>query len=148
MAHSKYTGYSATSHFTWSGDSVPTGCRKITIAEKGKPATETIDVTVAADTSYQEVDDPMGGKGAASSTVTVEGFLSVTDFTDSGITKTGTYDIGDSDTLVVHKKANGDSWTNTMTLKSFTTEVGIGEVVPYTVTWESTVSAGTWSTAA
>lgn len=149
MAHAKYTGKTATSHFSWDGDSVPTGCRKITIAERGAPATETVDVTVAADTAYVFVDDPMGGKGSASVTVTIEGFLSVTDFVDDGLTATGTYDIGDTATLLVHKTANGDLLTVTgATYKSFTTEAAVGTIVPYTATWEHTTSAGAWSTAA
>ena len=149
MAHSKYTGKTATSHVSWSTDSVPTGCRKITIAEQGKPKTATVDVTVAADTAYVQIDDPMGGAGSASSTVTIEGFLSVTDFVDAGITASGTYDIGDTDELLVHKTGGGDLFTLTgATLKSFTTEASIGVVVPYTVTWEHTTSAGVWSTAA
>lgn len=143
MAHSKYTGYSATTVVDWGAMSACGGWRKITIAEQGKPATETIDTTVAADASYAETDDPLGGKGSASSTVTVEGFLSVTDKQDTGWTGMA---IGSAQTILVTKKASNDEWTASMVYKSFTTEAGIGTVVPFTAVFENTTSAGTWST--
>jgi hypothetical protein len=143
MSHSKYTGKSAPTVVDWGAMSTCGGWRKITIAEKGAPATESIDTTVAADASYAYTDDPLGGKGSASSTVTVEGFLSVTDFVDSGWTSMA---IGSSQTVLVTKKASGDEWTASMVYKTFTTEAGIGTVVPFTATFENTTSAGTWST--
>lgn len=143
MAHSRYTGKSAATVVDWGALSACGGWRKITIAEQGAPAAELIDVTVAADAAYAEVDDPLGGKGSASSTVTVEGFLSVTDNKDAGWT---TLTIGGTETVLITKTASGDEWTADMTFKSFTTEVGIGVVVPYTAVFENVTSAGTWST--
>lgn len=143
MAHAKYTGYSAPTVVDWGAMSACGGWRKITIAEKGAPATETIDTTVAADATYQTTDDPLGGKGSESSTVTVEGFLSVTDKADSGWTSMA---IGSAQTILITKKASNDEWTASMLYKSFTTEVAVGTVVPFTATFEATTSAGTWST--
>lgn len=143
MSHSKYTGYSAPTVVDWGAMSACGGWRKITIAEKGAPATETIDTTVAADATYQTTDDPLGGKGSASSTVTVEGFLSVTDKADSGWTSMA---LESAQTILITKKASNDEWTEDMVYKSFTTEIGIGVVVPFTAVFENTTSAGTWST--
>ncbi len=143
MAHSKYTGYSAPTVVDWGAMSACGGWRKITIAEKGSPAAETIDTTVAADATYAFTDDPLGGKGSASSTVTVEGFLSVTDKEDSGWTSMA---IGSAQTVLITKKASNDEWTAAMVYKSFTTEAAVGTVVPFTATFEAVTSAGTWST--
>lgn len=148
MAHTKYTGKTAASSFTFANDSLPTGCRKITIAEQGRPAAATIDVTTATDAAYVFVDDPMGGTGAPSATVTIEGFLSVTDHYDSGILATAIGTLGD---FILTKAAGGDEYTLfNATLKSITTEAAVGAVVPYTVTFESTVGSGLglWATAA
>lgn len=143
MSHSKYTGKSAPVVVDWGDMTTCGGWRKITIAEKGAPATEAIDTTVAADSSYAYTDDPLGGKGSDSSIVTVEGFLSAIDNNESGWTS---LTIGSSQTILITKKASNDEWTASMTLKTLNTEVGIGVVVPYTVTFENTTSAGTWST--
>ena len=143
MSHSKYTGYSATTVVDWGAMSACGGWRKITIAEKGAPATETIDTTVAADATYQTTDDPLGGKGSESSTVTVEGFLSAIDNAESGWTSMA---LESAQTILITKKASNDEWTEDMVYKSFTTEIGIGVVVPFTAVFENTTSAGTWST--
>ena len=143
MAYEKYTGYSATTVVDWGAMSACGGWRKITIAEKGAPAAETIDITDAADATYDFVDDPLGGKGSASSTVTVEGFLSVTDKEDSGWTSMA---IGSAQTVLITKKASNDEWTAAMVYKSFTTEAAVGVVVPFTATFEAVTSPGTWST--
>lgn len=147
MAHSKYTGKSATSHITFDGASVLTGCRKITIAEKGRPAVASIDATVAADASYVFVDDPMGGKGTPSVVVTVEGFLNVLDFTESGITSVAVDTVA---VLLVHKTAAGDLFTLTNAqYKGLTTAAKLSSgAVPYTATFEDTTTAGVWSTGA
>ena len=143
MAYEKYTGYSATTVVDWGAMSACGGWRKITIAEKGASVAETIDITDAADATYDFVDDPLGGKGSESSTVTVEGFLSVTDKKDSGWTSMA---IGSAQTVLVTKKASNDEWTAAMVYKSFNTEVAVGTVVPFTATFEAVTSAGTWST--
>ena len=52
MAHTKYTGKSGGTTVTVGGGSIPTGWRKITIAEKGKPLAQTIDTTVAGDSAW------------------------------------------------------------------------------------------------
>lgn len=143
MEYEKYTGYSAMTVGDWGAMTECGGWRKITIAEKGAPAAETIDITDAADATYDFVDDPLGGKGSDSSTVTVEGFLSVTDKQDSGWTSMA---IGSAQTILITKTAGGDEWTEGMVYKSFTTEAAVGVVVPFTAVFENTTSAGTWST--
>lgn len=144
MSHSRYTGKEATSHIA--GLTVP-GWRKVVIAEKGKPATKTFDRTTQEDSGYVEEDDPMGGKGSASATVTIEGYLGVTDKNESGVT--GTPEGSTVASLTIHKKAAGDLYTLAGgVLQSFKTSAKIGDNVPFTVTVEHTTSSGAWSTGA
>ncbi len=144
MAHAKYTGKSATSDVVAGGAGLPTGWKKITIAEKGKPIAATIDTTVAEDTAYVFTPDPLGGKGSASAVVTVEGYLSVTDVVESGLFATA---IGYVDDVVVTKATGGDEFTLAdAALKSRTTDPEFAGVVPYRATFEKTSDSGTWAT--
>ena len=144
MSHVKYTGKSASTAITYGGASIPTGWRKITIAEKGKPLATPIDTTVAGDSSYQFTDDPLGGKGSASASVTVEGFLSVTDHQDSGLVASA---IGGTGAVVVTTAASGDEYTLAgATFKTFEVGAEFASVVPYTATWTLPSSAGSWAT--
>ena len=85
MAHEVFTGKSGGSSITYGGASIPTGWKKITIAEKGKPLAGQLDTTAAGDSAYSFTDDSLGGKGSPSCTVTVEGLMSKTDVHDSGL---------------------------------------------------------------
>lgn len=143
MAHEEYTGKSGGTTITLGGASIPTGWRKITITEKGGPATEQLDITTAADSSYSYMDDPLGAKGQPSCTVVVEGFLSVTDYADSGIlSKT----IDSTANVVVIKKTAEDTFTAASAIfRSFRTEAPFAGVVPYTATFALDNSAGAWT---
>jgi len=144
MAHTKYTGKSATSDVIAGGAGLPTGWQKITIAEKGKPIAVQIDTTVAEDSAYVFTDDPLGGQGSPSAVVTVAGLLSVTDVSESGLFATAIGYVGD---VVVKKAASGDEYTLTnAVLKSRTTDPEFASVVPYQATFELTSSAGSWAT--
>jgi hypothetical protein len=144
MAHSKYTGKSATSDIIAGGAGLPTGWRKITIAEKGKPIATPIDTTVSEDAAYVFTDDPLGGKGSASAVVTVEGYLSVTDVSETGLFATA---IGYVDDVVVKKAASGDEYTLAdAVLKSRATDPEFAGVVPYRATFEKTSDSGAWLT--
>lgn len=143
MAHEEYTGVSASTTITIGGANIPTGWRRITITERGGPAIERLDITTAGDSAYATMADPLGSKGQDSCTVTVEGFLSVTDFTDGGITSKA---IDSTGTVVVTKKAGEDIFTATNAiLRSFETEAPFAGVVPYTVTYALDSSAGAWT---
>ncbi len=144
MAHAKYTGKSAGTAITFGGGSIPTGWRKITIEERGKPLPEMIDTTVAGDSVYTFTADPLGGKGFGGATVTVEGYLSVTDHQDSGLTATA---IGTTGDVVVTTTASGDEFTlSSAYYESFSTSAEFAGVVPYTATFSLNNDDGTWAT--
>lgn len=144
MAHSEFTGYSGGTTITFDGDSIPTGWRKITISEKGKPLSEQLDITHAGDAAYAFMDDPLGAKGQASCSVVVEGFLSVTDHQDSGILAAALDSEGD---VVVTTATGGDEFTATgAAYKSFDTGAAFAAVVPYTLTFTLASGAGAWAT--
>ena len=143
MAHEEYTGKSGATAITFGGASIPTGWRKITITETGGPAPEQLDKTTAGDSSYSYMTDPLGSKGQKSCTVQVEGFLSVTDYADNGITKSA---IDSTGAVVVIKKTGEDTFTATGAIfRSFNTEAPFAGVVPYTATFALDSSAGAWS---
>lgn len=143
MAHEEYTGKSAGTTITLAGASIPTGWRQIVITEKGGPATEQLDITTAGDSAYTFMDDPLGSKGQASCTVQMSGFLSVTDFTDNGLTSKA---IDSTGAVVVIKKTAEDTFTATGAIfRSFETEAPFAGVVPYTATFALDSSAGAWS---
>lgn len=143
MAHEEYTGKSAGTTITVGAASIPTGWRKITIEENGVPAPEPLDITTAGDAAYTYMDDPLGGKGQTSAKVTVEGFLSKTDFTDSGILSKA---LGSTANVIVIKKTGEDTWTGTsMIYQSFVSSAEFASVVPFTATYEVAASTGVWS---
>jgi len=143
MAHEEYTGKSAGTAVTLGGASIPTGWRQIVITEKGGPAPEQLDVTTAGDTAYGYMADPLGSKGAASCTVAISGFLSVTDKHDSGVLSKALDSTGD---LIVVKKVGEDTFTAAgAVFRSFQTEYPFAGVVPYTATYALDASAGVWS---
>jgi hypothetical protein len=145
MAHEEYTAKSATSSLTLGGADVLTGCRQITITERGKPAATPIDITHAGDSAYAYMADPLGATGSVSCEVTVEGYLSVTDKQDSGILSKA---IDSTGTIVVKKAADGDQFTATDAIfRSFETEAPFAGVVPFTATFALDSSSGVWDTA-
>lgn len=140
----KYTGKSAGTTAGFSTLTVWPGWREIVITEKGAPATGTLDVTVMGDTSYQFVDDPLGGQGSPSCQVTISGFLSQTSHNDTGIQSLV---VGASGTLTVTTAASGDEWTQAnMVYKTLDTSYPVAGVVPYTATFTHSTLAGAWST--
>lgn len=142
-----FTGKSGATTITFNAVTL-LGWRKITIEEKGKPLPTPLDITDAGDTVYTFVDDPLGGNTSPSATVTVEGFLSVTDKAD-GATGWLQFAPGAVYTLLVTTGAASDLYTLTSAvLKTFTTGAQVAEVVPYTATFTNSTSAGVWSTAA
>ena len=143
MAHEEYTGKSGGTTITFAAASIPTGWRKITITETGGPAPDQLDTTTAGDAAYSYMTDPLGSKGAVSCTVQVEGFLSVTDYNDIGITKSAIDSTGE---VIIIKKTAEDTWTQAaMIFRSFNTEAPFAGVVPYTATFAHDSSAGAWS---
>jgi hypothetical protein len=145
MAHEEYTAKSATSSLTLGGADVLTGCRQVTITERGKPAAAKIDITTAGDSAYSYMTDPLGAQGTASCEIVVEGFLSVTDHQDSGILSKA---IDSTGTVIVKKAADGDWFTATSAIfRSFETEAPFAGVVPFTATFALDSSSGVWATA-
>lgn len=145
MAFTRFTGKSATTVLAVDDAPMP-GWRKVTIGEKGKPLPTPIDVTAAQDSVYTFVDDPLGGKTAANSTVTVEGLLSVTDHQDTGGWLA--LAIGTAYKVTVTTAAGGDEWEQaSMVLKSFVTGTAVAERMPFTATFQHATASGAWATA-
>ena len=144
MAFTRYTGKSGGSVVKVGGTSMP-GWRKVRIEEKGRPLPTPIDVTQAQDSAYTFVDDPLGGKGDESATVTVEGFLSVTDHQDTA----GWFalSIGTAYEIIVTTAASGDEWTLAdCVFKSFATGTEVAGIMPYTATFTHSTAPGAWAT--
>lgn len=146
MAHQEFTGASGPTSITYDGANIPTGWRKITISEKGKPLSTPIDKTHAGDASYQWMADPLGGKGSASATVDVEGFLSVTDHQDSGLLSK-TFD--GTGNVIVTTGTSSDKFTLTAA-RYAGMDVGgaFADVQPFKASFSLASSSGAWSTAA
>lgn len=144
MAFAPFTGKSGGTTFNVDAAAMP-GWRTITVEENGRPLPTPLDITDAGDSAYTFVDDPLGGKGDESCTITVEGFLSVTDHQDTGGWLA--LAIGTAYTLTVTTKASGDEWTlAACVFKSFNTDVAVAGVVPFTATFAHATSPGAWST--
>ena len=144
MAFAPYTGKSGGTIIKFNNVTLP-GWRKITIEENGRPLPTPLDITDAGDSAYTFVDDPLGGKGDESVTVTVEGFLSDQDHQD-GAAGWLQFAKGNSYALLITTKSAGDEWTATCTLKTFVVNAEVATVVPYTATFTNATSPGTWST--
>ena len=147
MVFAPFTGASAVTTVTYNAVTL-TGWRKITIEEKGRPAPTPLDITDAGDATYTFVDDPLGGKTSPSATVTIEGFLSVTDKADAALGWLQ-FQPGAVYTLIVTTGATSDLYTLALAvLKTFNTGAEVASVVPYTATFTNSTSTGIWSTAA
>jgi hypothetical protein len=146
MALTIFTGKSGGTTVTFNSVDL-LGWRKITIDEKGKPLPTPVDITDSGDSTYTFVDDPLGGKTSPSASVSVEGFLSVTDKKD-GIVGWLQFAPGDVHDLIVVTAALGDKYTlASAALKTFNTGAEVAGIVPYTATFTHSTSAGAWSTA-
>lgn len=145
MTHTVYTGKSATTAPKVGGTEI-TGWREITIEETFAPVAEQLDKTAAGDASYQQMDDPLGGKGSASCKITVSGLLSRSEKHDAGVL---TANAPDSTVTVTVQKASGagkDLFTMTSgRVQSFETPHETASLVPYTVNYSLATSAGVWS---
>lgn len=146
MAHTVYTGKSATSTVKVGATAI-TGWREITIEETFAPVAEQMDITKAGDGSYQQMDDPLGGKGSASAKITVAGLFSRSEKHDSGVL---TANVPDTTVTVTVQKGSGagkDLFTMTSgRVQSFDTPHEVASLVPYTVVYTLPASAGAWST--
>lgn len=143
MAHEEYTGKSAGTTITYDGGNIPTGWYKITITENGRPKPGSLDITAAGDASYTYMDDPLGGEGSPSCSVDVEGFLSVTDHQDTGLTSK-TFD--GQGTVVVMKKTAEDTFTMTNAVfNGLETGGAFAAVQPFKATFVLAATAGAWS---
>ena len=144
MAFTPYTGKSAGTVITYNGVTIP-GWRMVRIEEKGRPKPEQIDITDAGDPSYTFVDDPLGGKTSPNASVTIEGLLSSKDKND-GVAGILQFAPGASYALIVTTASGGDEYTLTAVLKTINTSEEVAGVVPYTMTFTNSTSAGAWAT--
>ena len=145
MTHTLYTGKSGGTVVKFNNVTIP-GWRKITITEKGRPLPTPIDVTVAGDSVYTFIDDPLGGKGNASASTSIEGFLSIKDKNDAaaGLLQ---FSPGATHDLIVTTATAGDEYTLASAVyKTFDSGHEVAAVVPYTLTFTHSTSAGAWGT--
>lgn len=84
MAHSPHTGKSMTISFGAGLTAFP-GVTRIVISERAAPLPEELDNTKAGDSTYSTMPDPLGGKGAPLTSITISGLASLSDYGDSGI---------------------------------------------------------------
>ena len=144
MAQTEYTGKAMT--FTWNSVSFE-GLTKVEINEAAGPSAEPLDATVYGDTTYTNVTDPLGAKGAPKATVTASCWASSASYADSKNTKhalntaqTGTFD---SSTV-----ANANSYTNAaLELTKRVTEIPFDGYATCVMTFESN-ALGTWDSPA
>lgn len=145
MAFTRFTGKSGGTVVKFNSVTVP-GWRSINIEEKGRPLPTPIDVTDAGDSVYTFVDDPLGGKGSPTASVTIEGLLSNKDKNDgaAGLLQFGP---GDTYTLLVTTATGGDEYTLTSAVyKTFDSGAEVASAVPYTLTYSHSTSSGSWAT--
>jgi hypothetical protein len=143
MAFAPYTGKSSTTVIKWKTVTIPPW-KQVVIQENGKPQIGTIDQTDADSSAYEKINDPLGGKGSAKTTVTVSGNLSKLDFNETGLTTWTADDVG---TLTIQKGAGAghDLFTLTnATFKGLEVKHPHATVVGYTLRFEL-ASAGVWS---
>jgi hypothetical protein len=146
MAHTIYTGKSATTA-PKVGATAITGWREITIEETFAPVAEQMDITKAGDATYQQQDDPLGGKGSPSAKITVSGLLSRSEHHDAGVLTANPPDT--TVTVTVQKGSGAGKDLFTMTdgrVQSMDVPHEVAALVPYTVVYGLAASPGVWST--
>lgn len=144
MSFTPYTGRSITTTIKWKGSAIPPW-KQVVIREDGKPQTGTKDTTDADSSSYESVNDPLGGKGTAKTSVEISGNLSKVDFNDSGMTS---WTLNDTGTLTIQKGSGAGKDLFTLTNAVFKGLKALhphAAVVGYTLRFELN-AAGAWST--
>lgn len=142
MAHTPYTGKSVGTLLTWNALAVP-GWKRVVIEETAGPLPEQIDKTTAADAAYAKMADPLGSKGSAKTTITIDGLSSKPDVADTGLFSHAM----DDAQAFVYQAASGagkDKFTVTPLLKRRSRPAEITTLVPYTLVLEYE-GAGTWA---
>ena len=139
-----YTGKSVGALLTWgpSDETVP-GWKRAVIEETAGPLPEQLDVTDSADSAYVNMEDPMGAKGTAKTSITIEGLASSADVSDTGLFSyamdVDTYDF----TFQAETGATHDNFTITPVLKRRSRPAEFATLVPYTIVLEKE-DIGTW----
>lgn len=145
MAYEAYTGKSAGTIVKFNNVTIP-DWTQIEIQEKGRPLPTPMDVTKAGDSVYTFTDDPLGGKTNPSATVTIQGKLDVKD-KNAGAAGILQWEEGDVHDLIITVKTAADEYTlASAVLKTFVTSAKVAEIVPYTMTFTHSTSAGSWGT--
>ena len=139
-----YTGKSVGALLTWgpSDETVP-GWKRVVIEETAGPLPEQLDVTDSADSAYVNMEDPMGAKGTAKTSITIEGLASSADVADTGL-----FILCDGrGHLRLHipggAGATHDKFTITPVLKRRSRPAEFATLVPYTIVLEKE-DVGTW----
>jgi hypothetical protein len=146
MAQTEFTGRIAEVSFDpGTGAIVFEGLLNGAIDEQGKGATEQLDATVASDSAYTTIPDPLGPKGAPSATVTITLQDSVNSYADS---KQASVPLNDGGTLIVDMAkgtANANTYTHTdIQLTQRVTTIRLDGLAECVLTFEAP-SLGTWT---
>ena len=142
MAYSQFTGDDMI--FTW--DSITlTGLQEVTMTSTGAEPARKLDDTVAGDSAYSEMADPLGGQGDDKTTVTTTQLVSRLDFNETGILTKAMGAAGT--TLFQPDGATGGSveWNGTSVyLQRREYTIDLAERATLTCTFEVN-DAGTWA---
>jgi len=148
MALVKYTGKAMTASWASTPALASYGLRQIEIVETAAPLPAQIDTTTAVATAYEYTADPLGGKGAAHTTVTFTGLADSLDYATAGWSKAAR---NTPHALTVYPAGNVAT-NNLFTLTnaevtSYRESVTVAGYTGYTVVLEET-AVGAWSAAA
>ena len=147
MAQVEFTGRIAEVSFNpGAGAIVFDGLLNVAITDTGKTATEQLDVTVCADTTYKTLPDPLGPKGAPTARVVVTLQDSYNAFGD---TKQTAIALNDSGTMLVDMAkgtATANTYTHTtMELVERVTTIRLDALAECVLTFESASAVGAWT---
>jgi len=146
MAHTEGTGKSLGVTCVY-GTVTVQGWTQIVITETGKPVAQMIDKTAAGDGSYVMIDDPLGGQGSPSSTVKIDGLMSIYSKNDENLLNL-TVDAYSGLDLIIRLGADqAGIWEWTAEDARYTgIEVGgaFAQAQPFSASWALDDSAGVW----
>lgn len=148
MPITHYTGKTTGTLLTWGPADEPVpGWRRLVIEETAGPLPEQLDKTGAIDSAYVTMADPMGAKGQAKTTITIDGLASKKDVADTGLFSyamdVDTYNF----VFQAEAAATHDKFTVTPVLKRRSRPAEITTIVPFTLVLEYE-GTGTWASSA
>jgi hypothetical protein len=140
----KYTGKDVAATYKVSGPFTLVGVKTLEITETAKPLPEQMDTTTVG-AAYEQTEDPLGGKGTAKTTVTVNGLLSKADLADAGYTALA---MNAKDTLTIHPAGATLTYNKCLLanalFRGIQVTAAVRDWVAFRATWEAN-EVPTWS---